>query len=326
MYKQPWWFHRLASLPVSDEYYKDWHPHRQRHLMAEIDTTEIQEWFCTVICPLTDQIMHLDKTGLLWPCTGCTQPNDTKCNHVVYCLRSNVFGNNTFCLWEDLPDHLSIPKQYMLAYRAFDYAQFCNVMPWLINFVGKINGGVQFHVDMAISTSMTSASLNCNPNVICNECTFGCSFNDGHARDSKLTTELNGKLMTEPSDAMDATVKVQIPCNPKHPKLLVNFLVNLLVNLLWKQEFAVRRSIQKQLIQRRGLLHQGAGRRKVVMHCMMIQSVIERSCLWRWRKECGFICDIRTPKNITRRCNAKTTRMTPSRCNAQTRITPKRFT
>jgi len=30
-------FHRLASLPVSDNYYKDQHLHRQRHLMVEID-------------------------------------------------------------------------------------------------------------------------------------------------------------------------------------------------------------------------------------------------------------------------------------------------
>jgi len=66
---------------------------------------------------------------------------------------------------------------------------------------------------------MTSASLNCNPNVICNESTFGCSFNDGLPRDSKLTTELNEKLMTEPSDAMEATVKVKIPHKRGHPKV-----------------------------------------------------------------------------------------------------------
>jgi len=80
--------------------------------------------------------MHLDKTGFIWPCTGCTQLDNTKHNHIVFCLRSNIFGNNTFCLWVDSYHHPAIPKEYSLAYQAFDYAQLHNVAQQLIHYVG----------------------------------------------------------------------------------------------------------------------------------------------------------------------------------------------
>jgi len=74
---------------------------------------------------------------------------------------------------------------------------------------------------MAISTLRICDSLNYDPNVKCNESTIGVPFHEGHAAiDRKLMTELDGKLMTEPSDTMESTVQVEIPHKRGHPKAI----------------------------------------------------------------------------------------------------------
>jgi len=37
-----------------------------------IDILEMVHMFRPVICPLTNWVMHMDKTGYLWPCSRCT--------------------------------------------------------------------------------------------------------------------------------------------------------------------------------------------------------------------------------------------------------------
>jgi len=102
---------------------------------------------------------------------------------------------------------------------------------------------------MAISQLRSCDPLNSNPNVKCSESTVGIPSNKGHAIDKKLMTELDGKSMTEPSDAPEATYKFRYPTREAIPKQL-----KLPVNLLQKEVLKVRKSIQEPLIQRRGLL------------------------------------------------------------------------
>jgi len=55
-----------------------------RHHISEIEDTEIRNFFQPVICPLMDCVMHLDKSGFVWPCQGCTCPDCIGFDHAMY--------------------------------------------------------------------------------------------------------------------------------------------------------------------------------------------------------------------------------------------------
>ena len=94
---------KLANLPVEDKYFR--YPLQFCWPIMDITLSEILTWFHPVICPLTNRIMHMDKTGILWPCIGCTRPSSM--SHCMYCKMSNHYGDPEFMLKID-PNTIAI--------------------------------------------------------------------------------------------------------------------------------------------------------------------------------------------------------------------------
>jgi len=78
--------------------------------------------FRPVLCPLTNHIMHMDKTGYLWPCNGCTHSGEWLGYHEIFCPR-NVSRecNLAYRLQKEPYDEPYIPKEYTIAYTMFNY-------------------------------------------------------------------------------------------------------------------------------------------------------------------------------------------------------------
>jgi len=66
--------------------------------------------------------MHMDKTGYLWPCNGCTCSGVWLGYHEIFCPR-NVSRecNPTYRLQKEQYDDPHIPKEYTVAYTMFNY-------------------------------------------------------------------------------------------------------------------------------------------------------------------------------------------------------------
>jgi len=92
-----------SNLPVEDKYFR--YPLQFCQPIMDITLSKILTWFHPVICPLTNRIMHMDKTGFLWPCIGCTRPSST--SHCMYCKMSNHYGDPEFMLKID-PNTIAI--------------------------------------------------------------------------------------------------------------------------------------------------------------------------------------------------------------------------
>jgi len=82
--------------------------------------------------------MHMDKTGILWPCIGCTRPSSM--SHCMYCKMSNHYGDPEF-MWKIDPKHdPKIPLQYVTAYKDCNYLDLKTTAPQLISMVTKSCG------------------------------------------------------------------------------------------------------------------------------------------------------------------------------------------
>jgi len=93
---------------------------------------------------LTNRIMHMDKTGFLWPCIGCTRPSST--SHCMYCKMSNHYGDPEFMLKIDPKDNPKIPLQYVTAYKDCNYLDLKRTASQLISMVTKSHGGIKFNI------------------------------------------------------------------------------------------------------------------------------------------------------------------------------------
>ena len=60
----------MANKPVDQNYLS--YDCKVCHNISNIDILEMVHLFRPVICPLTNWVMHMDQTGYLWPCSGCT--------------------------------------------------------------------------------------------------------------------------------------------------------------------------------------------------------------------------------------------------------------
>jgi len=57
---------KQTNLPVEDKYFR--YPIQFCWYIMDITLSKILTWFHPVICPLSNKIMHMDKTGFLWSC------------------------------------------------------------------------------------------------------------------------------------------------------------------------------------------------------------------------------------------------------------------
>jgi len=60
---------KMANKPVDQNYLS--YDCKVCQNVCNIDILEMVHLFRPVICPLTNQVMHMDKTGYLWPCSRC---------------------------------------------------------------------------------------------------------------------------------------------------------------------------------------------------------------------------------------------------------------
>jgi len=133
---------KLANLPVEDKYFR--YPLQFRQPIMDITLSKILTWFHPVICPLTNRIMHMDKTGFLWPCIGCTRPSSM--SHCMYCKMSNHYRDPEFMLKIDPEDDPKIPLQYVTAYKDCNYLDLKRTASQLISMVTKSCGGITFDI------------------------------------------------------------------------------------------------------------------------------------------------------------------------------------
>jgi len=71
---------RLANLPVEDKYFR--YPLQFHWPIKIITLSEILIWFHPMICPLTSQIMHMDKTGFCGHLLAVPDP----CPNPIACI------------------------------------------------------------------------------------------------------------------------------------------------------------------------------------------------------------------------------------------------
>jgi len=76
----------VAKRPV-DKHYLSFQVSRCRYI-SEIEIQEMVMMFRPVLCPLTNHVMHMDKTGYLWPCNGCTRSGVWLGYHEIFCPRN----------------------------------------------------------------------------------------------------------------------------------------------------------------------------------------------------------------------------------------------
>jgi len=120
----------LALHPVSASYFQCSLPRRRP--ITDINAIEIITFFRPVICPLTRRVMHMDMTGFLWPCSGCTMEGGINSSHVMYCPRSKVFGDSQHQMKDKPMDDKCIPEEYkMLTLPLISYIYLSSQIMWL---------------------------------------------------------------------------------------------------------------------------------------------------------------------------------------------------
>jgi len=133
----------IANIPVDETIYQDI-TIDFRHHISEIEDTKIRNFFQPVVCPLTDRVMHLDKSGFLWPCQGCTRPDCVGLDHAIYCRRSDKFGINGYTPIDNPPDDPSVPMEYIMAYCTLNYVKIRKNAEDIIRLVKDKHGGTVF--------------------------------------------------------------------------------------------------------------------------------------------------------------------------------------
>ena len=150
----------VAYIPVPDHYFVTKLNFRRN--ISEISILEIRHYFRPVLCPLSHRVMHLDKTGYVWPCQGCTRFDVTSLHHTVYCPRSVLFGNPYHLMSEEPQDDPHIPMEFGLVYRMFNFSEITtNAETILQSLLQKKTSRIkQSNTSHLVSGSTTTTSTN----------------------------------------------------------------------------------------------------------------------------------------------------------------------
>jgi len=148
----------IANIPVDKTIYQDT-PSDLRHHISEIDDTKICNFFRPIVCPLTDHVMHLDKSGFVWPCQGCTHPHCVGLDHAMYCQCSENFVINGYTPKDNPQDNPFVLMEYTMAY----YVKIHKNAKDIICLVKDKHGDKDFFVhSMIMSNASRSVSNKVN--------------------------------------------------------------------------------------------------------------------------------------------------------------------
>ena len=127
----------IANKPVDQKYLS--YDCKVHHDISDIDILEMVHLFRPVICPLTNWVMHVDQTGYLWPCSGCTCSGVWLGFHKLYC-QCNLMQdcNPAVKITKEPFMEPCIPTEYKKAYEHFSFHALCQNAISLLQSVTKL--------------------------------------------------------------------------------------------------------------------------------------------------------------------------------------------
>jgi len=103
--------------------------------------------FRPVIYPMAECVMHMDKAGYLWPCSGCTKPRNWMAFHKIYSPCNIICDcNQKITMKDNLSDKVCIPMEFKDAYKKFPYMELCKHAMCLFHVAARNCGGQYFNL------------------------------------------------------------------------------------------------------------------------------------------------------------------------------------
>jgi len=99
--------------------------------------------------------MHMDKTGYLWPCSGCMHSGVWLGYHKIYCQHNIICDCNPSVKMTKEPfDEPCIPTEYKIAYKQYSFHALCQNAITLLQAVAKQQGGNLFNLKEVLGVCM----------------------------------------------------------------------------------------------------------------------------------------------------------------------------